>query len=91
MYGLLQPLDCYINKPLKDHVRAIFNDQFIQSVTNKENLTPKGYIKPPKTELIVDWILTCCEKISETLIKKSFKHCWINNNMLDSENDLINP
>jgi len=72
-------------------VRATFNDWFAKFATTKENLTPKKYIKPPKIELIVEWILACCDKISETLIKKSFKHCSINNDILGSENSLINP
>jgi len=74
---LIQPLDTCLNKPLKDIVRSKFQLWFDKEGSKPENQTKKGYVRPPPTDLMIDWILDSCSQIPSSLIEKSFKHCSI--------------
>jgi hypothetical protein len=89
--GLMQPLDTCINKPIKDLVRKSYSDWFQSDGSKASNATPKGYLKPPKPEIIIEWVLRGIHDIPSHLVKKSFKYCGFNNDIYGQESNLINP
>ena len=79
--GLVQPLDTCINKPVKDGVRTHFSRWFDNEGSKDANKTKAGYLRAPKPEQLIEWILESCDKISPTLITKAFKHCSISHDL----------
>ena len=66
--SLCQPLDVGINKPLKVHIRRMWNEWMI-----KKGILD-GKAVPPTRELIVQWIIDSWWKLKTENIKNSWRH-----------------
>ena len=54
-----------------------------------QEYTEQGNLKPPPRKLIVEWITNAWDKLSDDIIKRSFKACALNLNVDGSENSCI--
>ena len=78
--SILQPLDIVVNKPLKDHLRNSYIPWMIgQTKKELQSTTKKGYVKPPSTDLILNWVEKATREISVQLIKTAFSKAGITN------------
>ena len=84
----LQPLDIYVNKEFKLHLK----DKYINQKINN-NLLIKNDEFSMKKELIFHWVNEICKNekiISKDVIYNVFKKVGISNNIDGSEDDLFN-
>jgi len=88
---LLQPLDISCNKPLKDRLRDRFHEWFQVNGIQPTNITPAGFYRPPRPQLIMRWLLEELEGFPTQIVVKSFKICGSSNELDHSEDYLINP
>lgn len=89
MTGYLQPLDVMINKPFKDRVRQLFNEWWQEIGSKEDNLTKKGYIKPPSSDLMIHWIYDAWANIHPDLVAFSFEYCGLTTKPFDRSK--LNP
>lgn len=75
--GLLQPLDTHLNKPFKDTMRKKFDVWYENYGCKPVNATPKGNLRAPSIDTVIQWVIDVWESIPEQLIKNSFQHCGI--------------
>ena len=70
--SILQPLGVVVNKPLKDRLRNFYVPWLISRTEDLESLTKSGYVKPPSTNIIIDWVTKSLREISIDLTKMAF-------------------
>ena len=86
MTSILQLLDVSINKPLKEYVPQ----EYEKWIANPNlPLTKAGKTKKAPPSVIASWISIAWQKISEDIIRKSFKKCCISNALDGSEDDVL--
>jgi len=71
--GYLQPLDVSINKPLKTYIKQKFDHWYGTYGISDVNKTPKGYLRPPSYDLLIEWTIKACKEISFNTVTHSFK------------------
>jgi len=73
--AFVQPLDVFLNKPLKDGIRVYFKEWFREYGQQEENITDSGYIRLPHRDLLAKWVLEAWNDLDKDLVIKSFKGC----------------
>lgn len=86
MTSQIQPLDVSVNKPFKDHVRDEYEKWLF---TDNLPLTNTGKIKKAPASEVARWISVAWAKVSEDVVAKSFKKCFISNALDGSEDNIV--
>lgn len=69
--GLVQPVDVGIGKPLKDRVRALWDEWMVQQFEGVE--VDKQKIKPPSRELLSQWIVTSLRSLPSEIVQRAWQ------------------
>ena len=83
--SIVQPMDCCINKPFKEHIRASWQEWMRQDKAK----TKMGNLKQPTHQDAIDWVSKAWESIRLDTIIHSFLVCGISNALDGSEDDLV--
>uniref|UniRef100_A0A1E1XNV4 Putative transposase n=1 Tax=Amblyomma sculptum TaxID=1581419 RepID=A0A1E1XNV4_AMBSC len=78
--SILQPADVYWNKPFKSTLRRLW-----QEYMRKEERTPKGNLKKPSRQHVLDFVAEAWAAVPEETVARSFKGCGITNALDGSE------
>lgn len=83
---IVQPLDVSINKPVKQYLRASWEDFMLEQSSNADDK-----INPPPKQSLVDWIICANEKLHDNpaIAKKAFLVTGISNALGGYEDQLI--
>lgn len=84
MTSQIQPLDVCLNKPMKDRVRAAYNDWL-----GDQALTPAGRLKRATLEDIARWVLGAWKALPQPMVVRAFKKCGISNALDGTEDDFL--
>lgn len=79
--NILQPADVCWNKPFKGHLTTRWMEYMQLGLK-----TPKGNLKRPSRQDVINWVSFAWSKVSEDIIETSFKRCGISNALNGSEN-----
>ena len=72
MTSLQQPCDVVWNKPLKDRVRAMWNEWM---VSGEQQFTRGGKRKRASYHMVAEWVVAAWQDIPRTMIEASFVQC----------------
>ena len=74
MTSLQQPCDVVWNKPLKDRVRAMWNEWM---VSGEQQFTRGGKRKRASYHMVAEWVVAAWQDIPRTMIEASFVQCGL--------------
>ena len=74
MTSLQQPCDVVWNKPLKDRVRAMWNEWM---VSGEQQFTRGGKRKRASYHMVAEWVVAAWQDIPRTMIEASFGQCGL--------------
>lgn len=83
--SILQPADVSWMKPFKDALRGIWASFF-----RKGSVTPKGNLRKPSRQEVVDLVAQAWASVSEDTVRSSFKRCGISTRLDGSEDGELN-
>ena len=84
--SVLQPMDVSINKPFKDRLRQ----QYLKLISDAaRELTETGKIKSAAPSEVKLCVSAAWKAIPESIIIRYFKKCCINNDLDESEDDIM--
>ncbi|KAH7984614.1 hypothetical protein HPB52_023284 [Rhipicephalus sanguineus] len=78
--SILQPADVYWNKPFKSTLRRLW-----QQYIREEAQTPKGNLKKPSRQHVLDFVAEVWAAVPEETVARSFNGCSISNALDGSE------
>lgn len=76
MTSQLQPLAVCLNKPMKDYVRAAYNEWLIDG---EHALTPAGHLKRATLDDLARWTHDAWKALLWAMVVHSFKKCGLSN------------
>ena len=76
--SILQPLDVFLNKPFKDHLRELWNDWMIEG---QKSFTHTGNMRVASLPTLCSWVLDSWRSLPVEMVAQSFKNCAISNLM----------
>ncbi|KAM7304508.1 uncharacterized protein ISCGN_014408 [Ixodes scapularis] len=83
--SILQPADVSWMKPFKDALCGIWASFF-----RKGSVTPKGNLRKPSRQEVVDFVAQAWASVSEDTVRSSFKRCGISTRLDGSEDGELN-
>uniref|UniRef100_A0A1I7V491 HTH CENPB-type domain-containing protein n=1 Tax=Caenorhabditis tropicalis TaxID=1561998 RepID=A0A1I7V491_9PELO len=82
----IQAPNVYWSSPFKSKIREYYEDWMIHG---EKSYTESRNMRPPSMEIYLKWILDAWRHLPESLIKKSFTGCGLNNASDGSQDDEI--
>lgn len=86
MTSQLQPLDVCINKPMKDHMRALYSEWLVDG---SHTFTSGNRLKRASIEDMTRWVAEAWHGIPSGMVEKAFKKCGISNAMDGTEDEML--
>ena len=84
--SILQPLDVFLNKPLKDRLCEQWNNWMIEG---QKSFTPAGNMRGALLPTVCSWVLDAWPSLMAEMVARCFKKDSISNSMDGTEDEIL--